>query len=371
MMKYYKFKKVLFIKICVLVFSFLIPVLAITQNDYTYKVPEKLNDGWKVSSLKSEGLDSEKIINITNRIKNGEFGNIYSLIIVKNGQLVYEEYFRSSDRDHLFTLYSVSKSFTSALVGIALDKNFIKSINEPFMPYLPEYSDIIEDERKNSITLKHLLTLSSGLDWDEQTYSYEDNRNVHVQMEHTGDWIKFILQRPLSDMPGKKWLYNTGNVQLLSAVIKKSTGLSAHKFAEKYLFKPLGIKKYYWNADPAGYTCAGGSDGGLRLRTRDLAKFGYLYLYEGKWKDRKILSQQWIEESTKKHRDINKNVAYGYLWWVRKPETESNLPGSFYASGSGNHMLIIVPSRKMVIAFNCGGADLGVPIRTIIRAAVL
>jgi len=265
---------------------------------------------------------------------------------------VYENYFRGYQREHKYTIYSVSKTFTSALVGIAFDKGYLKNVNQRMLSFFPAYAASIKDNAKKNITIEHLLSLSSGLDWDESTYSYEDSRNVHVQMERTDDWIKFILERPMKDEPGTQWRYNTGNAQLLSAIVKKTSGLYLHEFAEKHLFKPLGIADYYWNTDPSGYTCAGGSDGGLRLKSRDLAKLGCLYANKGAWEGAQILSEEWIKASTAEYINIRHGHGYGYLWRILNIEHKDKTYSTFYHGGSGGHILMIIPKFNFVIVIN-------------------
>jgi CubicO group peptidase (beta-lactamase class C family) len=162
---------------------------------YVYETPPDLDDGLKVASVEKVGLDKHAIEDLTEQLLNGEWGNFRALSVIKDGFLVYDEYFHGADREHSSRIYSVSKPFTSTLVGIAMDRGYLKGTDEPVLDYFPEYRQLIEDERKKQISIHHLLTLTSGFDWDESTYSYEDERNVHVQMERTQNWIKFILQR--------------------------------------------------------------------------------------------------------------------------------------------------------------------------------
>ena len=336
------------------------------KKDRVYEVPDKIHDGWTVSSLAKEGLKTDEITNFASRILNGEFSGIRSFLIIKNGRLVFEDYFGGSKRDDLFTVFSVSKSVTSALIGIAIDKGFIKSTDATVAEYFPEYEEVFRNTQKSRMTLSQLLTLTSGVDWDEGTYSYEDSRNIHVQMESTQNWIRFILNRPMKDVPGTKWLYNTGNVQLLSAIVRKATGIHLNKFAEKYLFEPLGITEYSWNSDPQGYTCAGGSDGGLRIRARDLAKIGSLYLNQGRWSGKDILSREWIELSLKRHVSIRGNAGYGYLWWATQVRQGDKLFDVFYATGFGGHRIYLIPGLNMQIVQNSSGENSFEPLKIIV-----
>jgi len=315
-------------------------------NTKTYQIPPDLKDGFKIAPIESAGIKKQKIEKLIERIRDNEFGRTGAILLTKNDRLIYEGYFNNADRNDVYTIYSVSKPFTSSLIGIAIDRGFIKGVDQTVLSYFPEYSELIKDKGKENIRLNHLLTFTSGFDWDESSYSYEDSRNVHVQMEQTDNWIKFILLRPISDGPGKRWVYNTGNAQLLSAIIKQRTGLYLHEFAEKYLFGPLQIKDYYWNADPQGYTCAGGSDGGLRLKSRDLAKLAALYANEGKWNNREIVSKEWVKESTFPQFEIKKERAYGYLWHVWDIDFRGRKTRCFFHTGSGGDMLFVLPEFK-------------------------
>jgi CubicO group peptidase (beta-lactamase class C family) len=355
--------------LCALLFTSCL-ALSETRETYVYKTPPDLDDGLKVASVEMVGLNKHSIENLTEQLLKGEWGHFRALSMVKDGFLVYDEYFHGADRQHASRIYSVSKPFTSTLVGIAMDRGNLKGTDVSVLDYFPEYSELIGDERKKQITIHHLLTLTSGFDWDESSYSYEDQRNVHVQMERTDDWIKFILQRPLSDSPGSRWVYNTGNTQLLSAIIKKTTGLYLHEFAQRYLFGPLQIENWSWNTDPMGYTCAGGSDGGLRLKVRDLVKLGLLYSQGGMWGERRIVSENWTRTATKKQCRIEDNRGYGYLWHVTEHKHDGELYRCFYHSGSGGDILWVLPNLDLVIVLNSSGKNAAPLIRSIVEIVV-
>jgi CubicO group peptidase (beta-lactamase class C family) len=326
------------------------------------EIPPDLNDGLKTCAPEQVGIPSKAIHAFERELASGSLNKPGALLLLKDDYLIYERHARGYDRDHRHTIYSVSKAFTSALVGIALYRGHIKSVDQRVVSFFPEYRPLFEDRGKDSIKIKHLLSLSSGLDWDESTYSYEDSRNVHVQMERMDDWIGFILARPLKDKPGTRWLYNTGNVQLLSAIIKKTSGLYLHEFAEKYLFQPLKIKEYYWNTDPSGYTCAGGSDGGLRLKSRDLAKLGCLYANQGDWEGDQLLPEGWIKESTTEYINIREGHGYGYLWHILKVQHNDKIYSTFSHGGSGGHLLMIFPQQNFVIVINSSGSNNQMPL---------
>jgi len=315
------------------------------------------DNGWEKANLADVGIDAEKIFKLSQQINDGKYEGQRSLVIIKDGKLAYEAYYDDYDSDDLYRIYSVSKSVTSLLIGIALDKGLIKSVNEPILELLPQYSNIILDERKKKILLKHSLTMSPGFEWDEENIPFSDSKNSHTQMDNTDDWFEFVLTRELDFDPGRKWVYNTGNTHLLSGIIKEKTGLYANEFAEKYLFEPLGITEYEWNTDPMGYPCVGGSSGGLRLKTTDLAKIGQMILDGGKWKGKQILSEEWIKESTGSHIQATQVNQYGYQWWLMNYTIKGKRLEAICGFGYGGQSLQIFPDLNMVIAITSWGRE--------------
>ena len=342
------------------------------QYDYTYKVPELKNDGWEVTGISDVGIDEDAIEDLTKRIGAEQYKGIHSLLIVKNGFLVYEEYFENYSEEDLQFIFSITKSVTSSLIGIAIENGQINSIQNPILSYFPEYE--INDSTKQTLQLKHFLSLTTGFEWDEKTYSYTDPLNSEYQMIQTDDWIEFVLQRPLIQNPGEKFVYNTGAVHVLSGVIEKATGLFADKFAEQVLFEPLGINEYDWNKDPNGYPCTGATLQGLKLKARDAAKFGFLYLNNGKWKNEQIIPEYWVNESTKAKIEIENERYYGYLWFVGHFEVQGERISHFYTAGFGGQSIFIVPSLNLMIVFLCWNnprdADIFFPIITILNAII-
>ena len=337
---------------------------------YIYTVPVQTDDGWSVSSLIEEGMDTDVIEEVTNQIMNGEFRGIHSLAIVKNGSLVHEAYFEGYQRNSLHTIYSVTKSISSALIGIAIDRSLIQSIDDTVLSFFPEY--ILQNTDRQNITLKHILTLTSGFDWDEKSFPYSDPRNTETQMVATNDWMKFVLERPIRSQPGIEWVYNTGSVHLLSGIIKHATGQFVDSFAESSLFQPLGIQNYEWNKDPQGYPTTGATKQGLRLYLRDIAKFGYLFLNDGKWNGQQVVSQTWVEESTRKHIDFDDGNGFGYLWRTGVSTITGYEIPFYYAVGYGGQTIHIVPEFNIVIVFTCWDeaqdADIFVPLLKIYSA---
>jgi CubicO group peptidase (beta-lactamase class C family) len=337
---------------------------------YTYQVPEQLDDGWSVSSLQEEDMDTGIIEQVTSKIMSKQFRGIHSLLIVKNGVLVHEAYFEDYQRSSLHTVYSITKSISSALIGIAIDQNMIHSIEDPVLSFFPQYS--IPDSNKQKIALRHILTLTSGFNWDEKSYPYSDPRNTETQMVATSDWMKFVLERPLQSDPGTEWVYNTGSVHLLSGIIKRVSGMYADTFAEQTLFQPLGIIRYEWNKDPQGYPCTGATLQGLRLKSRDTAKFGYIFLNKGRWQEQQVVPEKWVEESTRQHLDIDDDSGFGYLWRTGSFTVNGRTIPHFFAAGYGGQTIHIVPELDLMIVVTCWNnahdADIFLPMLLIYSA---
>ncbi len=347
---------------------------------YVYQEPLQTDDGWEVSSLSAQNINVSLITEMITNVIEDVFKNIHGVLIIRNGKLVLEEYFSGQasyfgenieyDWNVLHHQASCTKSFTSALVGIAFDLGYITDLNAPLFSFFPEYPEIDWSLEKQKITLEHLLTMTAGLDWNEWAYSYFDERNIHHQMYVHDDPIKFLLGVPVADEPGTTFNYNSGLSVLLGAIIKNTTGLYANQFAELYLFGPLGIEEYEWEVLGNGAIQTGG---GLSLLPRDMAKFGQLYLNGGIWKGNRIISQFWVEESVKKHITSNwSRYGYGFQWWSDKHDWNGKIIDSFFASGLGGQHIFVFPELEMVVIVTGGnhytGAD---PALTMLHQYIL
>lgn len=343
------------------------------QSGYSYTVPEKLDDGWEVTSLDEVNINKEIIQDVTGDIKENKFKGIYGLLIVKENFLVFEEYFNGYSVNSLHEIFSITKSVTSSLIGISIDKGFINNVDDRLLSYMPQYVDDISDETMNEITLAHILTLTSGIEWDEETYSYSDPRNSETQMFNTFDWMKFVISRPVTHTPGTVYEYNTGSVHLLSAVIKNAVDSYADKFAEDYLFGPLGITTYDWNKDFMNYPCTGATHGGLRMKLRDLAKFGQLFLEKGNRNGNQIISQEWVIESTVKHNEIpDRQNDIGYLWWLGQYSINGKTVEYIVSYGYGGQTMYLVPEKDLIIIITCSAegdeSDIYIPVMMVFEA---
>jgi CubicO group peptidase (beta-lactamase class C family) len=341
--------------VLLVVFQFLSITLSFSQtNGYVYQVPKKLNDGWEVSSLSKQGIDTRAIEEISREIADiNSYDNILSMLIVKNGKLVHEVYSPYCQRNTLHWMASITKTITSTLIGIAIDHGFIEGIDAKLHQLLPQFAENFKDSQKKKIALKHIMSMTSGLDWNERV-SYNNPQNSEWQMVESEDWMSYVVSHPIKNEPGTEFNYNTGGIHLLSAVIKSVSGLYAHQFAEKYLLHPMGIYAYQWNKDPMGYPCTGGTDGGLGLRTRDIAKFGWLFLKNGKWKEKRIVSEKWVTQAPKISLTTHgrgRNYAFN---WMRGSRSANGRRFDYIASfGYGGQTLYIVPEQDLILVFTC------------------
>jgi CubicO group peptidase (beta-lactamase class C family) len=297
--------------------------------------------------LKQAGINSEIIDEMMHDILGGNDKNIHSILLIKNGKLVFEEYFYGYNRDKLHFLASVSKSITSVLIGIAIDLKSTADVETKAYEFFSEYTGTKWIDQKYPITLQHVLTMTAGLDWDSMKYSRRDPRHTTHQMYDSGNPIEFVLDRNLIEVPGEKFYYNSGLTILLGEIVKNVSGLYIDEFSGKYLFTPLGISDYHWDKFSDGTIQ---TDGGLHLRPRDMAKFGYMILNDGKWKDQRIISKEWIEDSTK--RQINaRGIGYGYQWWIGNTNINNQTIEVLFASGHGGQKIFIIPKLDLVAVF--------------------
>ena len=246
--------------------------------------------------------------------------------------------------DDLHRIYSCTKSLTSALLGIASGKGLLGGLDQKMTSFFPEYEIQNMSDDKEAISIEHLLTMSSGLEWYELEYPYGDERNTFRNWSDSGGGVKYVLDLPMAAVPGEEYTYNTGASHVLSGILQKVSGVRADSFAVDNLFGPLGIDQFYWPIDSDG-VAYGGS--GARLTPRDMARFGYLYLKNGNWDGEQIVPEAWVETSQQKHmpRKYIPDNYYGYQFWVSDY-------GSYSAVGYGGQWITIVPEHDLVVVFN-------------------
>jgi CubicO group peptidase (beta-lactamase class C family) len=277
-------------------------------------------------------MDSQKLAQMLATME-GQQLNLHSLLIVRNGYLVSETYFGGYQQDTRHELYSCTKSFISTLIGIAIDKGYIDRTDRRVVDFFPEHTFDNLDEQKTTITLDDLLTMRSGLDWQEGDPAYG-------AMYRSPDWVQFVLDMPMAEPPGSGFNYCSGCSHILSAILQQATGMNPRDFAQQYLFQPLGISNVQWDTDAEGIPIGGW---GLQMTPRDMAKLGYLYLQDGKWDEQQIISAGWVENATRGHTETDGDLGYGYQWW-----TAPSLEG-YTALGRYGQTIFVIPGADLVI----------------------
>ncbi|QTH43161.1 serine hydrolase [Cohnella sp. LGH] len=289
---------------------------------------------WPEAKPAEAGIDEAKLQKIDEAVAT-KHKKTLSVLIVKDGRLVYERYYQHKGKDDPTGVFSVVKSVTSALVGIAIDKGYMKGVDQKLSELLPDLFANVDDERKKQITVKHALTLTVGLESNDE--------NMFSSLDLGAD----TLAKPMVNEPGETFIYNTGMVHLLSIALTKASHMTTKQFAKKYLFEPLNITEFEWSTDLQGYYNGGTL---LSLRPRDMAKLGYLYLQKGKWQGDQIVSESWVEESFTRYVTAEETYGYGYLFWLSEFKDKSGNPVSVYeASGYGGQHIQIIPQWDTVI----------------------
>ena len=343
---------------------------------YSLGPPEQINDGLEVSTLEEVGMDPEMILKAIERIEQGKYNEVHSMLIFRYGSLVCEQYFRGHkyqwdapeyhgemvqwDRDMLHHTMSVTKSFTSACIGIAVEQGYIDNVHESIFSYLPDHQQL-KTGGKDQITIEHLLTMTSGLQWNEWGSAHGTSANDidRIYFECSNDPLACILERSLESEPGQHFNYNGGGTIVLGEILKNAA-MDIGAFASKYLFEPLGIDTFYWYQFENGAYAAEGS---LYLTSRDMVKFGAMYLNGGRWMDKKMLSSDWVEKSMTEYNnnsriripieDSGKN-GYGYTWWISEVGSGRHKTKMFRANGWGGQAIMVLPGKEMVVVFTGG-----------------
>ncbi|UCG01633.1 MAG: serine hydrolase [Candidatus Heimdallarchaeota archaeon] len=326
---------------------------------------------WKTTSPETQGMNSTVLNDMTEYIQR-YFTLAHSILVLRNGYLVTEEYYQTDNhiysRDCKHYIYSCTKSITSLLVGIAIEKGYIDSIHQKVLNFFPDRNISNRDSRKEAMTLEHLLTMTSGMDWTEWD-SPSDPANSYRLMVESPDWVQYILDRPMNFDPGEVFTYNTGGSHLLSAIIQNVTGRTTLSFAQEYLFDPLNITSgdFLWLQDPSGIV-RGGS--GLYLTPSDMVKIGYLYLKNGTWpfNGKQIVSAEWIANATRYNPHLGSENLYGYQVWFTS-FTDCNIK-SYFAWGFNTQKIYIIPELDLVVVYTSDGFDVQRLIRTFIIPSI-
>jgi CubicO group peptidase (beta-lactamase class C family) len=294
-------------------------------------------------SPESQGLDSAVLAEALDYVRNKNIP-LHSFLIVRNGVVVLDAYFYPYSGREVHDVASVTKSFTSAAVGIAIQLGTIKSIDQTVLSLLPHEPGDESDPWRQKLAVRHLLTMTSGLDCD-----IEGGEKALAAMRHSPDWARFALAIPMRAEPGSQFAYCSCNNHLLSSIITATSGKSLLEFLQKNLFQPIGITDVMWPADPSGRTHGWGD---LHLDPLDMARLGLLYLNRGRWGDTQIVPADWVSESSKAKVTVREGVGYGYSWWIN-----TTRPPIFEAVGRGGQRIAILPKENIVVVFTGGGAN--------------
>jgi len=300
-------------------------------------------------------MDPQKLAQLFTTIEKKSL-DVDGVVVVRNGYIVAEAYYGSYQQDTRHRQYSCTKSFISALVGIAIEMGYLPAgVDQPVLECFPGQTFANPDPRKDALTLAHLLTMSAGLNWVE-------GDDVYRQMWQSGDWVKFVLDRRMVADPGADFNYSSGVSHVLSGIIQRGSGLLTQDFARERLFGPLGISDPHWDTDADGLAIGGW---GLMLTPREMAKLGYLYLHEGVWDGQQIVPAEWVKASTTDHIETGGDLDYGYQWWVY-PTGDA-----YTALGLDGQIIYVAPASALVVVFTAHNQDGSAPLLDLIDTYIL
>lgn len=333
-----------------------IPARSSTDRTYSASAPEETGDDWRAASPEDMNLKAGPLVDLVNAVVQGEFPKTHSILVAKSGSLVFEQYFYGFDREILHDMRSASKSLTSTLIGLAIERRLIDSVDAKVLPFFPEYRLYQAwDPLKATISLRDLMTMSSGLDADDADPQSAAAERTYQSQSAQPDWTKLALDAPMIAVPGTRLIYGGANPLILGAILDHVVNGRAEWFMEEALFQPLGIVNYRLFMDPTGTPYLGG---GIHLRPRDMLKLGQIYLDDGQWQGRRILPKEWVDESFGKYGrleplDRNGNE-YGYLWWHENYQVNGKTLASVEARGNGGQYIFVVPALDLVTVITSG-----------------
>ena len=335
-----------------------------------YRRPDARADGWTTATADSLGVDSKRLAALTQSVRAWPELGVHAILIERAGQLIYEEYFDGFDErwgqplgrvsmsaTQLHDVRSVTKSVVSALTGIALGAGAIKSLDQPVVEWFPEYADLNTAERRR-VTLAHVLGMTSGLEWNEEV-PYNDPRNDEIRMTRDTQPLHYALSPRFAHDPGSEFNYNGGLTHVMGAVLERATRTPIEEYVRTKLFVPLGITEFEWLGDLAGMPAAAS---GLRLKPRDVAKVGSLYLHSGRWNGTQIIPADWVDASTRRQfrfrsqgsRPAGGEYGYAYFWWYNCYPTPAGLIEARTAIGNGQQRIFVLPGLDMVVTILAG-----------------
>lgn len=340
---------------------------------------------WPVATPASVGLNKAVLDSIDAEIKAGKYGYVDRMLVIRHGKVAfnasyphdYDKAYGDSAkvsspltphdltgaynyyapwwhptwrRSDLHTLQSVTKTITSAIIGAAVTRGDFPSIDTPVLSYFDTTKVANIDARKRKMTVRHLLTMTGGFDWNENL-PYTDPRNTGVVMEGAYDWVKYVIDLPMAREPGAQFNYSSGESELLAHIFKRATGVDIEEYAAKHFFAPIGIERWYWKRTPTGLI---DTEGGLYLEARDLARIWYLFGQDGVWNGTRVVSHDWVKSSVTPAVSAGAGAnapKYGLLWWLyAEPGDATKLVWS--GSGFGGQLPMWFPERDLLVVFN-------------------
>lgn len=315
-------------------------------------------NGQPLNEKKGRLLDS-----MTTLVTGNSYSDMHSILISKDGKLIYEQYFNGWNKDSLQDSRSAFKSITSLLAGIAVDQGLIRDVNQKVYSFFPEYKDFSGNNAwKKDMTIEHLLRMESGFDCEE----FNDGKDCETDMMASKDWVRFSLDLPMKHKPGAVWAYTSCDPMIISGIISRVAKMSIMDFAKKYLFDPMGIKHYRWTIDPSGYGMTAGS---FYIQPSDMMKIGQMILQKGMWNGRRIVSAAWLEKSTSTPVPIQdfsfvkfsrsavaipQPTYYGYYWYKEEIRTKTFRENVLFASGNGGQYIMVIERLGIVVVFTQG-----------------
>lgn len=301
-------------------------------------------------------LDDEKLFELDDKIEQGEYGDIHSLIILRNDKIVFENYYSNYQRSDLHPIGGATQSIISTLLGVVLKEDSTVGLNQYIIDFLPEYAEYFKDvPQKDKIRLSHLLTNTSGLWWDEWTHPFGSEENDAYVMSLSDDWIGNVLTTPMIREPGDEFNFNSGNGILMAPILQNITGMELEEYTRQKLFEPLGITDWKWERTPGNFV---NTSWGLHMRPMDMAKIGYLHLKSGRWEDQEIFEEFWSSRSTRFREWVTGYLNYAYFWWRFSDNADVvrvvNPNDVYFAWGDGGQFMFIVPHLQMVVVTTAG-----------------
>lgn len=364
-------------RVCVFSLILLFASTAIAQDEWP-------TQRWQTTTPSEVGLDARALAAFDTDVSEGRYGYLDSMLVIRHGKVAYERYYGHdygeiyfteartkgplvvgdltgpynyfNDWWHpyyhdtmLHTMQSVTKSVTSVVVGIAVGRDDFPDLDTPVLSFFERGSVANVDDRKRRMTIRHLLTMSTGFDWNEDV-PYTDPENTWSVLQEADDWVQFTIDRPMEREPGEAFQYNSGATLILGRVFSQAVGMDFEEYAVRYLLEPIGIDNYFWKRTPSGLV---DTQEGLYISTRDIAKIAYLFLKRGEWDGEQIVSQAWVRDSIAPFLSVSEDRSweYGYKWWLVHYQYAGEDRVAFAGLGFGGQISMVLPELDLIVVF--------------------